>query len=265
MSTRFSTAAMLAVSFLSVFVAGCKKAPPPPPPPPTPTAKNDAPRAAERPSVAVFVAEPSTIVRGNPATLRWAVSGATDISVDQGIGSVPASGTRVVYPSNDATYTLVARGVGGASEARVTVRVTSPTDPVEPPKTPTDSITKKSLTQLLSDDVKDAYFDFDSFDIRDDARSALSSSGEVLKRVFGDSFYGATAITVEGHCDERGSDAYNVALGDRRAQAALEFLKGMGVSSDRLKTTSFGKERPQCTDATEDCWQRNRRVHFGGQ
>jgi peptidoglycan-associated lipoprotein len=265
MSTHRFSSAVLAIGLLSVVLNGCKKATPAPPPPPPPKANVTEVKPAERPTIAVFVAEPSTIVSGNPSTLRWAVSGATDISIDQGIGSVPASGTRVVYPSNDATYTLVARGVGGVTESRVRVAVTSPTTVREPPKDPAPVTTKKTITELLAQDIRDAYFDFDSFDVRDDARNVLSSNGETLKRVFGDSFYGSAAVTIEGHCDERGSDAYNVALGDRRAQAALEFLKGLGVNGERLKTTSYGKERPACTDATEECWQRNRRVHFAGQ
>lgn len=264
MSIRAVKSAMLAASMLSLFVTGCKKTPPPAPPPP-PVKDVVKPPPAEKPNISVFVAEPSTIVRGNPATLRWAVSGATDISIDQGIGSVQASGTRAVYPSNNATYTLVARGVGGASEARVTVRVSAPDAVVTPTPPPPTTRTSRDFLEVLNTDVKDAFFDFDSFDIRDDAKNVLTSNGDALKTAFGDSANSGKSVIIEGHCDERGSDAYNVALGDRRAQAALEFLKNLGVSADRLKTTSYGKERPQCSDATEECWQRNRRVHFAGQ
>jgi peptidoglycan-associated lipoprotein len=72
----------------------------------------------------------------------------------------------------------------------------------------------------------------------------------------------SAVITIEGHCDERGSAEYNLGLGDRRANAAKEFLVGLGVSESQLRTVSYGKERPQCTESNEDCWQRNRRAHF---
>jgi peptidoglycan-associated lipoprotein len=69
-------------------------------------------------------------------------------------------------------------------------------------------------------------------------------------------------VTIEGHCDERGSTEYNLALGDRRAQATKDFLASLGVAADRMNTVSYGKERPICSDHNEDCWQRNRRGHF---
>jgi peptidoglycan-associated lipoprotein len=201
------------------------------------------------------------VVKGSPSTLRWSVSGASDISIDQGVGSVQASGTRQVYPSSDTTYTLIARGVGGTSSATATVRVTQPAAPPPPPP-PT---ARRSASEFLSQEVNDAYFDYDKFDIREDARGVLTSDAAALKRFFGDDNYSGTNIVIEGHCDERGSDAYNVALGDKRAQAAFDFLKGLGVAESRLKTVSYGKERPQCAEANEGCWQKNRRVHFSAQ
>jgi peptidoglycan-associated lipoprotein len=113
---------------------------------------------------------------------------------------------------------------------------------------------------MLSSNVADAFFDYDKSDIRDDARAALTKDADALKAIFAD-FPDAT-ITIEGHCDERGSAEYNLALGDRRATAAKDFLTQLGVPADKLKTISYGKERPQCTDHTEECWQKNRRAHF---
>ena len=94
-------------------------------------------------------------------------------------------------------------------------------------------------------------------------KNVLTTDSDALKTIIG--FYSSGNVIIEGHCDERGSGEYNLALGDRRAQAALDFLKGLGVATDRLKTVSYGKDRPQCTDATEDCYQKNRRVHFSPQ
>jgi peptidoglycan-associated lipoprotein len=113
---------------------------------------------------------------------------------------------------------------------------------------------------MLSGSVVDAYFDYDKNDIREDARAALTKDADALKAIF--SAFPDASISIEGHCDERGSAEYNLALGDRRATAAKEFLVQLGVPGDKLKTISYGKERPQCTDHDESCWQKNRRAHF---
>jgi peptidoglycan-associated lipoprotein len=121
-------------------------------------------------------------------------------------------------------------------------------------------VAKPTIDQMLSGTVTDAYFDYDKSDIREDARGNLTKDADALKAIFA-SFPDAT-ISIEGHCDDRGSAEYNLALGDRRATAAKEFLTQLGVPGDKLKTISYGKERPQCTDHDESCWQKNRRAHF---
>jgi len=117
-----------------------------------------------------------------------------------------------------------------------------------------------TIEQRLGSDVQDAFFDYDKSEIRGDARDTLSRDAAALKSILSD-FPNAT-IMVEGHCDERGSAEYNLGLGDRRASSAQEFLVQLGLPADRLKTISYGKERPQCTESNESCWQKNRRVHF---
>jgi peptidoglycan-associated lipoprotein len=104
--------------------------------------------------------------------------------------------------------------------------------------------------------LKDAFFEYDKADLRDDARTALAADAEWLKR------YRSVQFLIEGHCDERGTSEYNLALGDRRANAAKEYLVSLGVDVSRVKTVSYGKERPFCSQSTEDCWQQNRRAHF---
>jgi peptidoglycan-associated lipoprotein len=104
--------------------------------------------------------------------------------------------------------------------------------------------------------LKDAFFDYDKSDIRDDARAVLAADGEWLKK------YASVQVLIEGHCDERGTSEYNLALGDRRANACKEYLVSLGLDGARIKTVSYGKERPFCTASTEDCWQQNRRGHF---
>ena len=108
--------------------------------------------------------------------------------------------------------------------------------------------------------LQDAYFDYDKSDIRDDARAALTKDADALKAIFQE--FPNASHHLEGHCDERGSAEYNLGLGDRRATAAKDFLVQLGVPADQLKTISYGKERPVCTESNEECWQRNRRAHF---
>src|SRR5215471_2456348 len=242
---------------LAMFAAGCKKkvpAPPPPPPPtPTPTPTPTRPAA---PSIS-FSAEPTSIQRGQASTLRWQVSGdVTSVSIDQGIGTVPNTGNRRVTPNDSTTYTLTATGPGGTSTGAATVNVSTPPPPPPPPP---PAVTQ-TLEQRLLGDVQDAYFDYDKSDIRSDARDTLTRNAAALKSILAD--FPNASIVVEGHCDERGSAEYNLGLGDRRASAAKDFLVSLGVPGDRLKTISYGKERPQCTESTEACWQKNRRVHF---
>jgi len=105
------------------------------------------------------------------------------------------------------------------------------------------------------DDLKDAYFDFDKADLRSDARSALKSNAEAAKKL-----PSSVQMIVEGYCDERGTIEYNVALGQRRANAVRDYYSHLGISKGRLKTISYGKERPVCTEATENCYDMNRRA-----
>ena len=104
--------------------------------------------------------------------------------------------------------------------------------------------------------LAEVFFDFDKADIREQERAVLAKNADALKR------FDFLRVTVEGHCDERGTVEYNLALGERRARAAHEYLVSLGVPADRLKTVSYGKEVPACTMSGEDCWQKNRRAHF---
>jgi peptidoglycan-associated lipoprotein len=247
---RNSSVVWIAV-ILVVFLAGCKKKPPPPAPPPAPKVEAPPP-PPPAPDITEFSAEPSTIERGQSSTLRWSVTNATQIAIDNGVGSVQASGSKSVYPNETTTYRLTASGAGGTLNKTATVTVTAPPPPPPPPA-------KANLGDLVGN-LQDAYFDYDKSDIREDARAALTKDADALKNIFNE--FPSATIAVEGHCDERGSAEYNLGLGDRRATAAKDFLVQLGVSGDRLKTISYGKERPVCTESNEQCWQRNRHVHF---
>src|SRR5579872_6303514 len=258
--TRTLTAGVFAAMML-LAAAGCKKKAPAPPPPPPPRTETPAPPPpvapkAQPPAIANFSAAPTNIQRGQSSTLTWSVSNATDMSIDQGVGAIPANGTRSVSPNNTTTYTLTARGPGGTTTRSATVNVSVPPPPVPPPP----AKPKISGADMLSREAKDAYFDYDKSDVRDDARTALTADADLLKRIFAaDPTFN---VVVEGNCDERGSAEYNLGLGDRRATSARDFLVSLGVPAEKVRTISYGKDRPVCTDASEDCYQRNRHAHL---
>ena len=263
-STRKITVIWIALA-LAMFAAGCKKkAPPPPPPPPpppigdrTPTTGGGTPATRPAPVIGQFSAEPTSIERGQSSTLRWEITGdVTSVTIDQTIGSVQNTGSRRVFPSASTTYTLTATGPGGNVTASAVVAVTSPIPP--PPPTGPAGGTGTFVNRVES--LQDVYFDYDKSDVGGSARDALTQDAAALKSILAD--FPNTSIVVEGHCDERGSAEYNLGLGDRRASSAKDFLVQLGVPADRLKTISYGKERPQCSDSNESCWQRNRRAHF---
>ena len=262
MNMRTLNAVVFTVA-LAVSVSACKKkvAPPPPPPPPPVVETPKPPPPAPAARITSFSVEPTSIQRGQAATLRWSVANATDITIDNGVGSVQANGTRQVFPTSTTTYTLTARGAGGTDSRSASVTVTAPPPPPPPPPAKPKRTGVQIFTEELANaGLADALFDYDKSDIRDDARSNLTRAAEVLKRAFaaGDGF----SIVLEGHCDERGSAEYNLGLGDRRATSAKDFLVQLGVPADKIRNISYGKDRPVCTDASEACYQRNRRAHL---
>lgn len=136
-----------------------------------------------------------------------------------------------------------------------------PPPPAPPPAPPVlteeDLFARKSLDQLNAErPLGTVYFDLDESAVRDDARPMLQKNAEWLKR------WASTRITVEGHCDERGSAEYNLALGDRRGNAVKDYLVSLGIAADRIAVVSKGKESPVCTEQNESCWQQNRRGFF---
>jgi len=238
---------------LALFASACKKKVAAVPPPPPPPAAKESATPPPKPEISSFTASPAAIERGQSSTLSWSVRNATSVTIEPSVGSVQPGGARQVYPNSNTTYTLVAKGPGGATEDMASVRVTIPAPA-------TAAAPSKSLSDLLSEQTQDAYFDYDKSNIRLDARTALQHDATALRGIF-KSFQGAK-VTVEGHCDERGSAEYNLALGDRRAKEAKDYLVEFGVPSAQLTTISYGKERPVCTEHDEPCWQRNRRAHL---
>ena len=235
--TRWTTLAVTLGTIIFLGACAKKVAPPPPPPPPSPTAPT-----------ASLSANPNTLDQGQSTTLTWQTTNATDVSID-GIGPVDPSGSRQLTPSSSTTYHLIAKGSGGTQDATARVTVNSAAAP--PP--PTSNATEE---ELFAQNVKDIYFDYDKYDIRADQQGSLQGDAQFLQQ------HPNIRITVEGHSDERGSTEYNLALSTNRADAVKNALIQAGIGGDRIKTFSYGKEKPFCTESNESCWQQNRRGHF---
>jgi len=155
-----------------------------------------------------------------------------------------------VTPTQSTTYTITATGSGGSATASARVDVgAAPRAGIEPAGPP-------NVSELFEQNVKDVFYELDKSDLRPDARDALTKDAEFLRS------YPQVRVSIEGHCDERGSTEYNLGLGQRRAEAAKNYLISLGISADRMETVSWGKERPFCMDHNEACWQQNRRGHF---
>lgn len=122
-----------------------------------------------------------------------------------------------------------------------------------------DAATRARIQDLLNR-IQDAYFDYNKHTLRPDAEAALKMDAQTLADIIKQ--YPDFKLTVEGFADERGSDEYNLALGDARAKQAKEYLSNLGLPGNQLATISYGKEKPVCTEHDEDCWQKNRRTHI---
>lgn len=229
------------------IVAGCAKKQPvakdlPPPPPP---------RAGAPTPTVTLRATPSSIERGQSVTLEWSSQNAYQLTLEPGLGQVPLQGNMRLSPFDSLTYRILAVGSGGKAEASARVTVSARPVPPEPPPPTVEDIGRSFEAR-----VRAIYFDYDSFNIREDAVPVLQANADWLRA------NPRALIVIEGHCDERGSAEYNLGLGDRRANSTKEYLVSLGIDGSRIRTISYGKERPMCSEESEDCWQRNRRAHF---
>ncbi len=180
--------------------------------------------------------------------LTWRTTDAANVSIE-GIGDVPTSGVKTVTPSASTSYHLVARGEGGSADATARVTVNTPPAVVVPTNT-------MSAEEEFKANVQDVFFDYDTYDIRNDAQTTLSRDASYLAS------HPDVKIVIGGYCDERGSNEYNLALGQNRADATKNALVTAGIAASRIRVISYGKEKPFCSESTEDCWQQNRRAGF---
>jgi peptidoglycan-associated lipoprotein len=242
MSARTRCIVAFAVSAVVLALAGCSKnavvakTPPPPPPALVPTA--------------TLAASPDALQPGQSASLTWETQNATNISI-AGIGPVAAKGSLSVRPQSSMTYVLTATGPGGSKEASARVTVSAP-PPVTAKASPTDE-------EIFSQNIQDIFFAYDKAAVPQNEESAVERDARFLAA------HPYMKLLISGHCDERGSEDYNLTLGDSRAGVVRDQLERMGISADRIRTISYGKEKPFCSEETEACWQMNRRAHFSLQ
>jgi peptidoglycan-associated lipoprotein len=276
---QFSRSALaLLMMVCSLLLFSCKHptasaptvsaAPPPavaPPPPP--------PAAAAAPTI-TLAANPGTIDRGQSTTLTWTAQNAASVTIAPDLGQVAISGNRQVTPQSSVTYMATATGPGGTRNATAMITVNAPPPPAAtttapparggrggnnnvPTAAPTPA-TGPSVDTLFTQNVasQSIYFDFDKAEIKSSETGKLSAIVAWLKQ------YPNVRFTIGGHADERGSQEYNLALGDRRANAVKDYLGGNGIAGTRILVTSFGEERPVCRESNEECWSKNRRAAF---
>lgn len=237
---RIVVPAVLLVSLIAI--GGCKKKQP------LPTPETTAPPVTAPTPTAQLTATPTVISAGDQVQLSWRTTDASSISID-GIGDVPSVGVKTVTPTTSTTYHLVARGVGGSADASASVTV-------NPPLAVQVPVNTMSAEDEFRANVQDIFFDYDTDAIRADAQATLSKDAGYLAS------HPDVKIAIGGYCDERGSDEYNLALGQKRADAAKNALVAAGVAATRMREISYGKEKPFCTESNETCWQQNRRDGF---
>lgn len=188
--------------------------------------------------------------------LRYlACAGLTALCVTLGACKTHVAATKTTPPTPVADTTPRA---ASTQVARTTPSSPSRTAPSTASRMP-DAATRARIQDLLNR-IQDAYFDYDKHAIRPDAENALKTDAQTLSDIIRQ--YPDFKLTVEGHCDERGSEEYNLALGDARAKQAKEYLATLGLPGDQLNIISYGKDRPACADHDEACWQKNRRAHI---
>jgi peptidoglycan-associated lipoprotein len=196
---------------------------------------------------AQITATPTVVTAGDQVVLTWRTTDASSASID-GIGDVPTSGTKTVTPTVSTSYHLAARGEGGSAEATARVTVNPPPVVVQPP-----TMTEEEEFRA---NMQDIFFDYDTAAISGEAQTTIAHDAAYLVS------HPNVKFVIGGYCDERGSNEYNIGLGQNRADAAKNALVTAGVAASRIRVVSYGKEKPFCTESTEACWQQNRRGGF---
>lgn len=212
---------------------------------------------SSKPTISIS-ADPEGIVRGTSTTLRWNSTHADTVDIT-GLGNVAASGSRAVSPDQSTTYTATATGPGGTDTS--STRVTVSEEPHNPGRTTTPN-SFPGVAALFQQNVRVIYFDFDKAELLPEAKDTLRRAAGWLSQ--GD--FRSITFRIEGNCDPRGTEEYNLGLGERRAQVAKDFLASLGVDASRMQTVSYGKERAagssEGSPMSPPSWAHDRRDDF---
>lgn len=243
----------LTVIFSFFFMTGCgkKKSPLAPVPTRPVDSSTDIPARAGAPTIELS-ASPSTIERGQQTTLTWKTANASSVLIDGGIGNVAESGSVVVSPRESVTYTATAKGAAGETKASTRITVVDPKAAGGIDVTDIDNLARA----IQEGKIRDIFFAYDQAELTSEAQGILEENARWIRR------FPRGIVVIEGHCDERGTEEYNLALGDRRALGARDYLMQLGVDPNQVETISYGEERPFDPGRDEAAWSQNRRAHF---
>lgn len=236
---------------------GCGRRPAPPLPLPAPPAPSASPPSDSTPASPLELnvrIEPDTIRKGESALLTWEARHAERVTISENIGAVGISGRIRFFPEETTTYTVTAEGAGGKVEKSVTVQVVYR----DVPDLGANDLRDRPWEQRFTYFVKPVFFDFDWAELTEEAK--LTLEGNLRWLLLPENTQ--VRFLIEGHCDERGTEEYNLALGDKRAEVVRAYLAARGVDASRIVTLSLGEERPFDTRASEEAWALNRRAHF---
>ncbi len=237
-----------------ILIPACTRNPPPVRPDPPPPTRTETPDPDLPPAAAPTVsltASPGTIERGEQTSLKWSSEDGTSLVIDNGIGNVRPAGEIVVSPGQSTTYSAIVRGRGGEARASTRVTVLEPR-PDRPVMRDADQI-RKLIEQGT---IKMVHFGYDKAQLSAAAKATLQQNALHFRE------YPDANFVVEGHCDERGSEEYNLALGDRRGIAVRDYLIQLGIERGRMQSVSYGEEQPLDTRKNEEAFSRNRRAQF---
>jgi peptidoglycan-associated lipoprotein len=225
-------------------------------PPPASTRNTSVDTAVSGPVSVSITATPPSIRSGQSVTLSWEAKNADSLAIDGGIGSVGLTGSRVLVLKSSTTFTATAYGASGTVTASARVSVTGPAEDTSGDLIVSGVAPSATVEALFDRGVRDVFFEYDKYNLSPESTDALYSNANFLRQ------YPNLQIVIEGHCDERGTAEYNLALGDRRAKVTKDFLVGLGIRAERISTISYGEERPFDPGHAEEAWVKNRRAHF---
>lgn len=222
---------------------------------PLPTPKVETSESAIEPEISVKI-EPAVIKAGESAVIQWQVKNADTVVIDGGIGTVGLSGNRTILPQASAVYTVTAQGYGKTKTAQAEIRVQGKIEAATLPPPVSEPEGNVTIEELFAGKVKDIYFEYDRFELSQEAVEILYANAAFFRE------YPSLNFIISGHCDERGTAEYNLALGERRAKGVKDFLVNIGIDPRRITSISYGEEKPFMVGTGEESFVQNRRAHF---